>query len=245
MNHDLHRSRRQRTFALLLLVSLLAFSLTFMLVVQSEQILSLESLARHREFLIGFVAERPFLASAAFFVLYVATTALSIPGASVLSLSGGFLFGVALATPLVVSGATIGAVIVFSLARTALAATLQARAGDRFVRLAHAFRNDAFAYLLALRLVPLFPFWLVNLVPALLGVRLVPFAAATAIGVLPGALVYTSVGAGLGAILERNEPLAFSLLLEPSLLIPLLGLAALALAPAIWRRLGARTLINE
>lgn len=144
-----------------------------------------------------------------------------------------------------VSGATIGAVIVFSLARTALAATLQARAGDRFVRLAHAFRNDAFAYLLALRLVPLFPFWLVNLVPALLGVRLVPFAAATAIGVLPGALVYTSVGAGLGAILERKEPLAFSLLLEPSLLIPLLGLAALALAPAIWRRLGARTLINE
>jgi uncharacterized membrane protein YdjX (TVP38/TMEM64 family) len=114
---------------------------------------------------------------------------------------------------------------------------LRARAGPWLASLAEGFRADAFSYLLVLRLVPLFPFWLVNLVPALLGVPLRTFALATALGIVPGCLVFASVGAGLGHLLERGEEPDLDLILEPRVLLPLLGLATLALLPVLWRRL--------
>jgi len=139
-----------------------------------------------------------------------------------------------------VVGATAGAVLLFLIARTALGEPLRARAGPWLSKMADGFRADAFNYLLVLRLVPIFPFWLVNLVPALLGVPLSTFALATAIGIVPGSLVYASVGAGLGVVLERGEEPDLGLLFEPAVLLPLLGLAALALLPVAWRRLRAR-----
>jgi len=228
--------RLRRILPLLLLVTALAL----VWATGVHEAVSLETLRRHRAFLVDFVAERPASAGLCYVLLYAAATALSIPGALVLTLAGGFLFGTLWATCLVVVGATAGAVLLFLIARTALGEPLRARAGPWLTKMADGFRADAFHYLLVLRLVPIFPFWLVNLVPALLGVPLSTFALATAIGIVPGSLVYASVGAGLGVVLERGEEPDLGLLLEPAVLLPLLGLAALALLPVAWRRLRAR-----
>jgi uncharacterized membrane protein YdjX (TVP38/TMEM64 family) len=224
----------------LLPLLLLALALGLVHATGAHELVSLETLRRHRAFLLAFVAERPILAAAGYVLVYAATTALSIPGALVLTLAGGFLFGTLWATCLVVVGATTGAVLLFLIARTALGEPLRARAGPWLSKMADGFRADAFHYLLVLRLVPVFPFWLVNLVPALLGVPLSTFALATALGIVPGSLVYASVGAGLGVVLERGEEPDLGLLFEPAVLLPLSGLALLALLPVAWRHLRPR-----
>jgi uncharacterized membrane protein YdjX (TVP38/TMEM64 family) len=197
--------------------------------------LSLAGLQRHREALQGFVAARPLLAAGAFVLLYAVATALSLPGALFLTLSGGFLFGTWLGGMLSVIGATAGAAVLFLIARSSLGAALRARAGPWLQRLEAGLRRDAFSYLLVLRLVPLFPFWLVNLVPAVLDVPLGVFTLATFLGIIPGALVYAGVGNGLGAVLDRGGEPDLGLILEPQVILPLLGLAALALLPVLYR----------
>jgi uncharacterized membrane protein YdjX (TVP38/TMEM64 family) len=228
--------RLRRSLPLLLLLA----ALGLVWATGAHEVLSLETLRRHRAFLLAFVAERPVTAAITYLLLYAGATALSVPGAVFLTLAGGFLFGTLRATGLVVVGATAGAVLLFLIARTALGEPLRARAGPWLSKMADGFRADAFNYLLVLRLVPIFPFWLVNLVPALSGVPLSTFALATAIGIVPGSLVYASVGAGLGVVLERGEEPDLGLLFEPAVLLPLLGLAALALLPVARRRLRAR-----
>jgi uncharacterized membrane protein YdjX (TVP38/TMEM64 family) len=202
--------------------------------------LSLETLRTQREALQGFVAARPLAAPLVFVLAYAGAVALSLPGALFLTLAGGFLFGTLLGSVLSVTGATIGAVAIFLVARTALGSSLRDRAGPWLKRMEAGFREDAFSYLLVLRLIPLFPFWLVNLVPAVLGVRLPTFALATLIGIIPGSLVYTSVGNGLGAVLDHGGEPDLGLILKPQVLGPLLGLAALALLPVLYRRWKAR-----
>jgi uncharacterized membrane protein YdjX (TVP38/TMEM64 family) len=202
--------------------------------------LSLETLRTQREALQGFVAARPLAAPLVFVLAYAGAVALSLPGGLFLTLAGGFLFGTLLGSVLSVTGATIGAVAIFLVARTALGSSLRDRAGPWLKRMEAGFREDAFSYLLVLRLIPLFPFWLVNLVPAALGVRLPTFALATLIGIIPGSLVYTSVGNGLGAVLDHGGEPDIGLILKPQVLGPLLGLAALALLPVLYRRWKAR-----
>ncbi len=198
--------------------------------------LSLATLQEHRGALRAFVAEHPAAAPLAYVLVYATAVALSLPGALVLTLTGGFLFGTWLGGALAVVGATAGAIGVFLIARTALGSGLRDRAGPWLRRMEAGFREDAFSYLLVLRLVPLFPFWLVNLVPAALGVPLRTFAAATLVGVVPATLVYAGVGNGLGAVLERGGSPELGLVLEPRVLLPLLGLALLALVPVAHRR---------
>jgi uncharacterized membrane protein YdjX (TVP38/TMEM64 family) len=201
--------------------------------------LSLEALSAHREALQGFVAAHTVGSPLAFVAAYAAAVALSLPGALVLTLMGGFLFGPWLGAFWSVVGATLGAVAVFLVARTALGSALRDRAGPWLRRMEAGFREDAFSYLLVLRLLPLFPFWLVNLVPAVLGVGLPTYALATLLGIVPGSLVYASVGNGLGAVLDGGGQPDLGLVLEPQVLLPLLGLAALALLPVLhkrWRR---------
>jgi uncharacterized membrane protein YdjX (TVP38/TMEM64 family) len=199
--------------------------------------LSLATLRDHREALQAFVAARPLGAPLAYVVAYAVATALSLPGAVFLTLAGGFLFGIWLGGLLTVIGATAGAIAIFLIARTALGSGLRARAGPWLARMEAGFRQDALSYLLVLRLVPLFPFWLVNLVPAFLGVPLSTYALATFLGIIPGSLVYASVGNGLGAVLERGQEPDLGLVFAPQVLLPLLGLAALALLPMLYRRL--------
>lgn len=156
--------------------------------------------------------------------------AFSIPGAVILTLAGGFLFGAVAGTLLAVTGATAGAVLVFLFARAIFGETALERFGERGRKLAEGIRRNAWSYLLVLRLVPLFPFFLVNLVPAFVGVRLTVYAVTTCLGILPATAVFALSGAGLGSVLDSGGPFELRSILTPQVLGALCGLAALSLA---------------
>jgi uncharacterized membrane protein YdjX (TVP38/TMEM64 family) len=201
-----------------------------------RQQLSWRALAAHEATLRAFVAAHPVAAPVAYTLLYVAVTALSIPEAALLSVIGGLLFGTVLAAVCVVLGASAGAVLLFLAARSALAAPLRRRAAPLLDRIRPGLERDGFSYLLSLRLLPVVPFWLVNLAPALVGMRLAPFFLATLIGIIPGVLFFVSLGAGLRDVLALGAEPDLSAILAPDILLPRIGLALLALAPVLWRR---------
>lgn len=217
-------------------VALLAMGLAAVFLFDLDRLFSFEALRGHRAWLTVEVAAHPARSAFLFFLLYVAATAFSVPGGAVLTLAGGFLFGTVVGSLLVLGAAPLGASIVFLAARTALGDLLRRRAGPFLKRMEEGFRNDAFHYLLVLRLVPLFPFWLVNLVPAFFGMRLRSYALATLIGIAPATIVFASLGGGLGSVFDAGETPDLGLLLTPRLLLPILGLALLALAPVLYRR---------
>jgi uncharacterized membrane protein YdjX (TVP38/TMEM64 family) len=203
----------------------------------ATEFLTFDTLARNREWLLAEVDRLGLLAPLVYALAYAAATALSLPGALLLTLAAGFLFGWKLGTLVAVSGATLGGTVVFLIAKTALGDSLRARAGPSVRKFEEGFRRDALSYLLVLRLVPLFPFWLVNLVPAFLGVPLRIFVVATFFGIIPATLVYASIGNGLGAVFDGGGQPDYRIILEPRFILPLLGLALLALVPALYRRL--------
>jgi uncharacterized membrane protein YdjX (TVP38/TMEM64 family) len=199
--------------------------------------LSFAALAHNRDWLVARVEELGFGALVLFILVYALCTTLSLPTGLLLSTLGGFLFGTGWGGLSNLVGATFGATIVFLAAKTVLGDLLRARAGAFLQKLEAGFREDALSYMLVLRLVPLFPFWLINLAPAFLGVRLSTFITGTFVGIIPGAFVYASVGTGLGAILESGGTPDGSALLQPRLLLPIIGLAVLALIPVVYKRL--------
>src|SRR5471030_2459530 len=172
------RARRLLPLAVLVAVLVAAFALRL------DRYLSFEQLAAHREWLLAEVARLGLLAPVLYALIYAAATGLSIPGASLLTLTAGFLFGTLAGTAIVVVGATLGAIIIFLVARTAFGDVLRARAGPFIRKLEDGFRANALSYLLVLRLIPIFPFWLVNLVPAFLGVALWTFILGTFLGII-------------------------------------------------------------
>jgi uncharacterized membrane protein YdjX (TVP38/TMEM64 family) len=224
----------------LLPVAILLLGLALFLLFGLERYFSFEMLSRHHAELTSWVAAHAAAAAMIFVLAYALVIAFSLPVAVVITPVGGFLFGVWLGSLLSVIGATLGSVAVFLAARSALYDIFRARAGATLARLEEGFRHDSFNYLLFLRLVPVFPFWLVNIVPALLGMKLGPYSLATLIGIVPGAVVYASVGASFGMLIERGERPDFSVIFEWRILLPLLGLAALSLLPVLYTRLRGR-----
>lgn len=202
--------------------------------------LSFAALERNYEALIAWRDANWWSAAASFLGIYTLAVAISVPGAVWLTILGGFLFGIPAGTALVVAGATAGAALVFLAARTAVGEWLRARAGGWVRRLERGFREGEVSFLLMMRLVPVVPFWIANLAPALLGARLGTFVWTTLVGIVPGTVVYISVGAGLGEQIERGERPDLGVIFEPHVLGPLLGLAALAALPLLLRRLGFR-----
>jgi uncharacterized membrane protein YdjX (TVP38/TMEM64 family) len=192
--------------------------------------LSLDTLAAHREALVAFVAANFALAAVAYLAFYVVAVAFSLPGAVFITLAGGFLFGAAGGTALTVLGATVGATAVFLFARRIFGADALDRMGPTAGRLAEGIRRNAASYLLVLRLVPLFPFVLVNLVPAFVGVRLRTYVVTTAIGILPGTAVFSLAGEGLGDVLAMGGAFDARDVLTPGIIAALVGLALLSLA---------------
>ncbi|MCZ8149251.1 MAG: VTT domain-containing protein [Roseomonas sp.] len=192
--------------------------------------LSLDTLATHRDALAAFVAANLALAAAAYVAFYVVAVAFSLPGAVFITLAGGFLFGAAGGTALTVLGATAGATAVFLFARRIFGADALDRMGPAARQLAEGIRRNAASYLLVLRLVPLFPFFLVNLVPAFVGVRLRTYVVTTAIGILPGTAVFSLAGAGLGEVLAMGGAFDVRGVLTPEIIAALVGLALLSLA---------------
>ncbi len=220
-----------RFWPLLPIIAVLALGYAFGL--QNE--LNWASLAAHEAALRASIAANPAAAAVCFVALYAAAVAVSFPGAVVLTVASGLLFGWWLGAILTVTGATTGSVLIFTAARTALAPMLAARAGPFIERFRGGLQRNAFSYILAMRLIPVIPFWLVNLAPALLGVRLAPFALATAIGIIPATTVYASLGAGIGGVLAAGGRPDLAVIFTPGVLLPLLGLAMLALLPVGWR----------
>lgn len=230
-----------KTIGRLVPVAILILGLVAFLAFGLERYLSFDMLKRHHTTLTAWVAANGALAALAFVAGYALVVAFSLPVAALLTPLGGFLFGTWAGAALSVIGATLGAVGVFLAARTAFRDAFRTRAGSRLEKLEQGFARDDFSYLLSLRLIPVFPFWLVNVVPALLGMRLDRFALATLIGIIPGAVVYAGLGDGFGLLFEKGETPNLGIVFEWRILLPLLGLAALALVPIVYNRLRART----
>lgn len=222
--------RRFLPFAALLLGLVLFFALGL------GRYVSLDALKSNRAALIAYVAAHPYLAAELFVGLYAILVACSVPVGAALTIAGGFLFGIIEGSVLVFLGATLGATIIFLAAKTALADALRARFGPSFAAMEDGFRHNAFSYLLVLRLVPVFPFFLVNLAAGALGVRARTYVFATALGIIPGTVVYAGLGDGLGAVFDRGTAPDLHLIFAPRILLPLLGLALLALLPVFFRR---------
>lgn len=240
MNPSTPPVKRSRPIGRLVPVAVIAAGLVLFYVLGLDRYLSLDALREHHAQLAAWTARDPALAAAAYIALYTVTVALSLPGGALLTVIGGFLFGLYLGTAYTVAGATLGSIAVFLAARGAFRGVFAARIGPFAKRMEAGFRANAFNYLLILRLVPLFPFWLVNLVPAFLGVPLGTYALATLIGIVPGTAVFVSIGHGLGTVLEAGGSPDLSLILKPSVLGPLLGLAALVAVPVIYKKVAAR-----
>jgi uncharacterized membrane protein YdjX (TVP38/TMEM64 family) len=202
--------------------------------------LSFETLRDNRAHLLAWVASYGIVAGLAYIAAYIVVVALSLPGAIFVSLAGGFMFGAALATVYTVVGATVGATVIFLVARSAVGDLFYEKAGSGLRRMEDGFRDNALSYLLFLRLIPLFPFWLVNLVPAFLGVSLRVYLIGTFFGIIPGTFVYCLAGAGLGSVFEAGETFSVASVLTPKMIAALVGLAVLALLPVVYKRLRGR-----
>jgi len=218
----------------------LAAGLALFFALGLDRYLSFEALHENRAWLVAQVRTHGALAIPVFMVIYAVTVAFSIPGGAILTITAGFLFGTLVATVAAVVAATIGATAVFLAARYACADVLRAKAGPALRRMETGFRENALSYLLVLRLIPLFPFWLVNLVPAFLGIPLRTYVIGTFFGIIPGTLVYASLGNGLGALLDAGQTPDLRILFDIEILGPILALAALAMLPVIYKKVRAR-----
>ena len=198
--------------------------------------LNFTTLARYHSKIQEWTRQHYPLAVLAYILIYILLVTISVPGGALLTITGGYLFGSIIGTLYVLVGATIGACLLFLAVRTAFGTFLAARARGWIQRLKAGFEKNAWNYLLFLRLVPLFPFWVVNIVPALLRVHLSVFATATFIGIIPGALVYASIGNGLESLLSEGQTPNLMVIFEPQILLPLIGLGILALIPIIYKK---------
>lgn len=231
--------RRRALLRLIPLVLLLGASIAFLLS-GGRQYLTFASLAQHREFLTDLVARGGALSVLAYVAFYAGVTALSLPGAMLMTIAGGFLFGPWLGALYALIGATIGATADFLAARAGLSEFADKAAGPRIRRLTAGFRDDALSYLLVLRLVPVFPFWLVNLVAGASGMRLPVYVMATFLGMIPGALIYAGIGSGVSDMIAAGRHPDPDTIFRPKILLPLIGLAMLSLLPVLYKRWNGR-----
>jgi len=211
---------------------ILGLGLILFLAFDLGRFVSIKALAENYNAITAMVAENLILAVVIFFFLYVIAVAFSLPIATPLTLTGGAVLGY-LAAPIIIVAATLGALILFLAARGALADTLSKRAGPFMTKLSNGFHEQPFFWLLALRLIPLAPFWAVNIAPALLGMRTSQYILATLIGIAPGTTVYVAVGRGFDAVLSAGKAPDLSTLGDIRIIAPLVGLGVLALIPIL------------
>lgn len=241
-------ARLRRWLPVAALVLLMALGFAFGL----HETLTLSNLIMQRQELAGFVGAHLGVALATYLGLYAVAVSLSFPGASLLTIAGGFLFGWVLGGIATVFGATIGACAVFLVARSSFGELLTDRAGPFLARLAEGFRKDAFHYLLFLRLTPIFPFWLVNIAPAIFRMPLPAYALATFVGIVPGTFAFTFIGSGLDSVIAAQEAanpgcaaagncrIDVSALVTPQLLAAFFALGLASLIPLVLKKLRTR-----
>ena len=206
-----------------------------------RDVLGFDALAENRSMFESMRDQNYALSVLMFMAAYIVIVAFSLPGATIATLTGGFLFGTFPGVVFNVAAATIGATGVFLAAKTGLGDRLVAKmdaAPGRLHAIKEEIDRDQWSILFLIRLVPVIPFFVANVLPAMVGVPLFRFVVSTFIGIIPGGIVFTSVGAGLGAVMDRGETPDLGVIFEPQVLLPLLGLAGLSVLPVILRKLG-------
>jgi uncharacterized membrane protein YdjX (TVP38/TMEM64 family) len=244
-------ARRMLAPALLLVLLALGYAAGL------HQYFTFEAIAENREALADFTSQNLLLSLLVFVAVYTVAVAVSFPGASILTILSGLLFGWVLGGVASIIAATAGATLVFQIAKSSFGDVLARKAGPFLSRISEGFKQDAFNYLLFLRLVPAFPFWLVNIAPALANVKLRTFVSTTLLGIIPGTFAFASVGAGLDSIITAQRqaqaqclatgsvascPLDISIksLVTPQLLLAFAALGVVALIPVAIKKWKAR-----
>ncbi len=226
---------RALSWWLILPVVALAAGLAAFIVFDLASYFNYETLRDNRGSLTEFVDDNYVLAALAFMLIYFVVVAFSLPVGIFMSVIGGFLFGSIYGTLWIIIGATAGATALFFIARTTLGRFLRAKAGRTFDKMETGFRANEWSYMFVLRLIPLFPFYLVNIVPAFLGVRVSTFVIATFFGIIPGAFVFASFGSGADALLEDERLPGLDEFFRSEVAIPIIGLVLLSLLPIFYR----------
>jgi len=226
-----------RKTVVILLFIIAAFGFSFF-----SELINFEALKENRSEISGFRDENFILSIIVFWLFYFLLVVFSLPGAAVASVSGGFLFGLNLGLLINVTAASTGATVLFILVRYGLK-SFKYNQSNEFdnnfaVKIKNGLIQNQVSIMLILRLVPLVPFFLANILPALVSVRLFNFIWTTVIGIIPGGIIFTWIGAGVGEVFDRNEYPDIELLFNPAILGPLLGLTALILIPMILRHFG-------
>lgn len=235
-----------KRFAPLLVI---AGGLGFAYLMGWQRFFTLDFLAESRDSLTAFVMARYWLSTLGFTLLYAVAVAFSFPAASILTIFAGFLFGWLTGTIMVAFGATAGATAIFLVAKSAFGNTLRNKVGGRVKSLAEGFEKDAFSYLLVLRIAPVFPFFIMNIAPALFNVSLRHYVIATFLGILPGVLAYTYLGQGIGSVLDAAEAAGTSPsigdLVTTEITIAFVALAVVAAIPVVIKKWRGRNAIAE
>ena len=225
--------KRMLPFAVIIVAAVLGF-------VFLRDYLSFEQLAQNQEALQAWRDSNFVLASLVFIAIYIVIVAFSLPGAVVISLTGGFLFGLFPGALYNIGSATVGATLVFLAARMGFGETLSAKidgSKGTVKKIKDGLNADEVSYLLIMRLVPAVPFFVANLIPASVGVKLKRFVWTTFVGIIPGGVVYTWVGVGLADVFAKGETPNLGIIFKWPVLGPLLGLAALAMLPIILKKI--------
>lgn len=202
-----------------------------------NKFISYEWLTENQIELTNWIADNDFLASVVYVLVYIVIVSCSMPVGTAMTIAGGFFFGPVLGASLSVIGATGGAAIAFLAARFAFEPLSKKRFVTPIIsQMRDGFERNAFGYMLFLRLIPIFPFFMVNLVPAFLGIKLMIFIVSTFLGIIPGTLIYSYLGGGLSSVLLRWEDVDQNIIFTPLFLFPLIGLGVLVLTPIIYKK---------
>lgn len=197
--------------------------------------ISLEELRARGAALQAFAHEKPLLCVAIYLAIYISSVAISLPGALILSLTGGFLFGPIGGGFAAVTGATGGSTITYFVFRTAFGDMLRKKPTAFLAKVEAGFKGDAFNYLLTLRLIPAFPLLVVNVAAGVMNIRARTFILASLLGMIPSSFVYAGIGAGLGHIFAKGGPVTLETLFSPRIYLPIIGMGVLAFLPPLWR----------
>ena len=240
--HKKHRKQRVRKRScpirkVLVLPVIVGLGIALFHMSGGSEFATLENLNLQRHWVLRQVDQYPFIMIAAFIFIYVMSVALSLPIGTLLTILGGYMFGQFLGTVYVVTSATVGACIVFSLAKTALGVSLSARVKSKIKIMEPGFRNNALYYMLFLRLVPIFPFFIINIVPAFLGVSLKTYLLGTFFGIIPSTFIFVTAGASLGFIFSSGDTLVMDEILTPNSIITLCGIALITILPILYKQL--------
>ncbi len=231
------QSKLKRFFPLAIIIA----AFIIFIALGGPKYINLDSLRDNQEFLKAFVADNYILAIAGFIGIYAILVAISVPGAGFLSIFAGFLFGLTIGTPIVIIAATLGATVLFLVVRSAFGTGLAAKAGPYMEKFEKGLKENELSYLFILRLVPLFPFFIVNIVPPLFDVKLRNYVLTTILGIIPGSFVYVSVGNGIGDVLSAGQDVPLTgLMFRPTVIVPIIGLILLSMIPIVYKKISKK-----